>query len=257
MPDIKLYGYATSPFVRKVGAFLYFKDLPFEHVPVNPTKPTEVLGFSDGTQVPVLAIGDEWKRDSTPIGLWLDEKFPDKPLLPSEPAARAKLLKIDGWINDMFFPSFFRGALDAPDTLAFRFTAWRLAAIVSAHTPLEEEIRHKWPDFLRMTPFIKAMVEPLDRSESLGEMQQRIGMELVGHFGEGPYFGSSPEPTLIDLTLFPQLVFPYMAGMTESIALAKVPAMKEWISRMGEQLPRNPTLIRDDLVLKWLDDGVY
>ena len=63
-PPINLYGYATSPYVRKTGAFLYYKQLPFTLVPVNPSDPENTLGKFGGTQVPVLEIGDEWRRES-------------------------------------------------------------------------------------------------------------------------------------------------------------------------------------------------
>ena len=116
MPDIKLYGYSTSPYVRKVAACLYYKQLPFEHVPVNPVDPSNVMEITGKRQVPVLTIGEAWKTDSTPIAMWLDELYPERPLLPSDPEQRAAILKIDDWISDMFLPSYFRGALDAKKT---------------------------------------------------------------------------------------------------------------------------------------------
>jgi len=36
IPEIKLYGYPTSPFVLKTGCVLKYKKLPFEFVPANP-----------------------------------------------------------------------------------------------------------------------------------------------------------------------------------------------------------------------------
>jgi hypothetical protein len=40
--DIKLYGYSTSPLVRKVGCCLCYKQLPFEFVPVNPVDNSQI-----------------------------------------------------------------------------------------------------------------------------------------------------------------------------------------------------------------------
>ena len=56
MADIKLYGYATSPYVRKVGCFLYYKGLDFTFIPVSPMEAAQALEFIGGTQVPVLSI---------------------------------------------------------------------------------------------------------------------------------------------------------------------------------------------------------
>ena len=80
MPDIKLYGYATSPYVRKVGCFLYYKGVDFTHVPVNPINPRETLGHTGGNSVPVLEVDGECRRESSQLGHWLDELFPEKPI---------------------------------------------------------------------------------------------------------------------------------------------------------------------------------
>ncbi|MEP1229150.1 MAG: glutathione S-transferase family protein [Litorimonas sp.] len=253
MSDIKLYGYSTSPFVRKVAACLYYKNLPFEHVPVNPVDPDKTIGFTGKRQVPVLSIGDDWKVDSTPIAIWLDEVYPERPLLPSDPQQRAKILKIDDWMNKNFLPSYFRGALDAKKDLAFKYRAWRLAALVSAHTPLPENIRHMWPDILQMAPFIVNMVNTLDREESLQDMHMRLGMEMIMHLGDGPFLGSSQTPTLVDLALFPQLVFPYMAGLADKMPTDAAPPLKAWTRDVAKHLPKNPILIPDDFVVAYLD----
>ena len=73
MKSIKLYGYATSPYVRKTGCFLYYKGIDFTHVPVNPIKPKATIGHTNGTQVPVLEVDGEWRRESSDHARWLDE----------------------------------------------------------------------------------------------------------------------------------------------------------------------------------------
>lgn len=253
MSDIKLYGYSTSPFVRKVAACLYYKQLAFEHVPVNPVDPANVLALTGKRQVPVLTIGDEWKLDSTPIALWLDERYPQRLLLPEGPQQRVIILAIDKWMNESFFPSYFRAAVDGPKTLQAKFRGWRLAAIVSAQTPLAEHIRHRWPDLLGFAPFILRMVEGLDREESLKDMQMRIGMEMLTHLGAGPYLGSSETPTLVDFALYPQLIFPLMAGLTDTVPSDAVPQLKAWRQNVAKHLPKNPVLVPDEFIVAYPD----
>ncbi len=43
MDEITLYGYATSPYVMKVGCYLQYKKLPFEFVSVNPILPFIII----------------------------------------------------------------------------------------------------------------------------------------------------------------------------------------------------------------------
>lgn len=56
MKSVKLYGYATSPYVRKTGCFLYYKRIDFSHIPVNPVDPAATIGYTGGTQVLDLAV---------------------------------------------------------------------------------------------------------------------------------------------------------------------------------------------------------
>ena len=252
--SIQLYGYATSPYVRKVGAFLYYKQLDFEFVPINPMTAAEQLEFVGGTQVPVLVIDGEARRESSALGLWLDERFPERPLCPA--AARAKILEIDDWVSKTFLLSIFRGAIDGEVNLQYRYRFWRLAALVSAHTPLPEQVRHLWPDFVANAPFVKAMGEEMDLNEAMQDMSMRIGMELAAHIGDGPFMGGLETPSMLDLAVFPQLVFPVMFGLEEQLSAGRHPVIKAWIERMAEHLPPNPTLVADSMQVTSLKDAL-
>ncbi len=256
MPPIKLYGYCTSPYVRKVGAFLMHKGLDFEFVGVSPVAAVQHLSKFGGTQVPVLEVGNEWKRDSTPIGHWLDELFPEKRLVPAEAAQRDTILKLDQWVSDRFMPSIFRGALEAPDNLAFRFRAWRLAALVSSGSPMPEKIRNAWPDLLRGAEFMHAMKPQMNMGVDAKTNQMQLAGEILTNLGDGPFFGGIEQPTIVDLSLFPQMVFGVMGGLEEDISAATLPALKAWMKRMADHLPENPVLIPDDFVVKPLSKAL-
>ncbi|MEM9668767.1 MAG: glutathione S-transferase family protein [Pseudomonadota bacterium] len=252
MSKIKLYGYCTSPYVRKTGAFLYYKQLDFEFVPVSPVDPGATLGHTDGTQVPVLEIDGEWRRESSDHALWLDEVFPERPLCPAE--HRDTILDVDRWVSDTFLRGFFRTAIDAPATLQYRFRLWRLAQLVSSQTPLPEQVRQLWPDFVRDAPFIKAMAEEMDLTEAAEDMQTRIGMELISHIGDGPFMAGMAAPTMLDLAVFPQMVFGAMFGLEDGLRAAEVPPLKAWIEAVAAHLPENPCLAPDFMMVKQLKD---
>jgi glutathione S-transferase len=253
--DIKLYGYSTSPYVRKVGCCLYYKQLPFEFVPVNPVDNSQIK-FTGQTQVPVLQIDDEWRLDSTPLALWLDELFPELPLFGQSPEEREEILAVDKWISDSLILSGFKMVYETPMNARLRATAWRLANIVSSQTPLPDEIRNAWPQLLKTAQFIKHMVRCADTSESAREMRDRVGLELFQHFRGGPFFAGRAEPSLLDFAIFPQLVFGYMVGSEDELAIAKVPELREWIDRMTKLLPENPLLVPDFMIIHSLKQGV-
>jgi glutathione S-transferase len=250
LTDIKLYGYSTSPFVRKVGCCLYYKKLPFEFVPVNPMDP-RAIAFTGQTQVPVLQIDDEWRTDSTPLAEWLDELFPEKPLFGQSQQDKEEILALDDWVTNSLILSSFRTVYDTPMPMTGRLrqTAWRLAAIVSSQTPLADEVRNAWPEILQTAPFIKHMMCHVDTSESVKEMRDRIGMELIQHLQGGPFFGGRTEPSLVDFAIFPQLVFGYMVGYDDKLAVAQVPELREWIERIAQYLPENSILVPDFMII--------
>lgn len=251
MANIKLYGYATSPYVRKTGCFLYYKGVDFTHVPVNPLKTKATIGHTNGTQVPVLEINGEWRRESSDHARWLDELFPEKPLYPL--AHREKIDEIDRWISETYLTSLFRLAIDGDFNMQFVSRAWRLAALVSADTPLPFPVRFIWPFGLRRASFIQHMAQHIDLTESPENMRERILTELVAHIGDGPFMGELDQPSMLDFAVFPQLVFGYMFGLEEQCSAANYHlAIKDWLKRVADHLPKNPVLAADRMQIKAL-----
>lgn len=248
MLNIKLYGYSTSPFVRKVGCCLFYKDLPFEFIPVNPMEPKEIA-FTGQTQVPVLQIGNEWRTDSTPLAIWLDELFPEKPLLGKTPQERESILAMDSWVTDSLILAGFRSAYEGEMNATFRHRAWRLAAIVTSQTALPDEIRNAWPDLLKTAPFIKHMMCDVDESETLTEMLARVPLQLIENLQGGPFFGGRKEPSLVDFAIFPQVIFMYMVGIDQHLGLTLEPSLNKWLNNMKPLMPKNPLLVPDFMIM--------
>ena len=247
MKSVKLYGYANSPFVRKTACFLYYKEIEFEHIPVNPIEPHTTIGFTNKTRVPVLKIGEDWKLESSEHAFWLDEVFPEKPLCPR--TGESRIREIDNWISNTYLTSLFRLAIDGEINLDFRRIAWRLAALISAHTPLPEKIRNKWPDILQHAPFIQDMACHMNLDESYKDMQSKIILELANHIGEGPYIGGFETPTMLDLAVYPNIIWNYTFGLDDQLSVAKNPIIMSWLQRISKHLPANPCLTPDNMMI--------
>lgn len=88
---MKIIGSYVSPYVRKVLACLALKGLDYEIDPITPFFGDEEFGrLSPLRRIPVLVHGDLALCDSSVICAWLDEAYPDRPLLPASPAERAR-----------------------------------------------------------------------------------------------------------------------------------------------------------------------
>ncbi|MGO9838808.1 MAG: glutathione S-transferase family protein [Polyangiaceae bacterium] len=99
---IQLFEHPLSPYARKVKIVLYEKGIPFERVYVAPlTLRATDAGFdafaaaSPRLEVPCIVDGDFRCFDSTIIVDYLDEKWPDPPMLPAKPEDRARARMVE------------------------------------------------------------------------------------------------------------------------------------------------------------------
>lgn len=91
--SLTVYGAALSPFVRKVRVVLREKNLPYEHIHIDPArKPEYFHALSPLGRIPVLKDGDRVLVDSGVICTYLDGQYPQTPLRPADPAALAQVL---------------------------------------------------------------------------------------------------------------------------------------------------------------------
>jgi glutathione S-transferase len=251
MSHIQLFSYPTSPYAQKVGCYLKFKKLDFKLIAVNPMT-NEQIRFTRQRQVPVLQIGDEWRKDSSELGLWLDELYPEYPMLPTGSVAQTKILEIDKWVSNALIPSVFRGAYQWQNAFNSITNGWKLSRAVSDATKLPGFVRLIWPFAVKRAPFIVNMVEQLDLTESMNDMMQRLQNEFVGHLDGGDYLGGQSEPSMADLSAFPIIVSGHLMGMRAKYFLLDTPEIKAWALRVHEYLPDNPLLVPDHLLRRRL-----
>lgn len=85
--------------VERVALALAHKGVEVEWVEVDPADRSEVVRVSGQELVPVLVDGDLVVSDSTAIVEHLEERFPEPPLYPADPARRAELRLFVDWFN--------------------------------------------------------------------------------------------------------------------------------------------------------------
>jgi glutathione S-transferase len=88
---VTVIGSFVSPYVRKVLACMNLKGLPYEVDPITPFFGNEEYErLSPLRRIPVLIDGDFSVSDSSVICAYLDEAYPNRPLLPRDPHDRAR-----------------------------------------------------------------------------------------------------------------------------------------------------------------------
>jgi glutathione S-transferase len=95
---IVFYDWPYSPFCMKVRAILDYKGLAYERV--NPLAARRTLQRRGTGKVPAVEIDGVFVTDSTEIAHALDERFPDPPLMPSDPREWGLCQAIEEWADE-------------------------------------------------------------------------------------------------------------------------------------------------------------
>ncbi len=127
---LTLFSYNVSPYAAKVRAVLVYKGLPFEERVVHPLRRGELMRRSRQVAIPVVDDGGTVVADSTRIVAYLDERYPSRPVIPRDPALRARALLVEEGFDEGL------GATVQPVRWAIPANAGRTAArFRSAYPP--------------------------------------------------------------------------------------------------------------------------
>ncbi|EHK40603.1 hypothetical protein TRIATDRAFT_182414, partial [Trichoderma atroviride IMI 206040] len=115
--DLKLYAASFCPFSHRVWIALEAKGQPYQYIETDPFKrpaSTPLLEANPRGRVPAIRQGDWACSESAVIleyvrrgFLFLEDKYPDIPLFPSDPRLRANCRLWIDHINNLLIPTFF------------------------------------------------------------------------------------------------------------------------------------------------------
>ncbi len=101
---LRLYQIEISPFCDKIRRVLQWKQQPYE---IKNLKLLETLTrlprINPAGKVPALEHDGKVISDSTDIALYLEETFPERPLLPAEPEQRALCHILEDWADESLY----------------------------------------------------------------------------------------------------------------------------------------------------------
>jgi maleylpyruvate isomerase len=99
---LRLYRAPFSTNVERVALALAHKSLEIESVVISYDDRSPVVEVSGQGLVPVLVDDETVVPDSVAILRYLEDKWPDPPLFPSDPARRAELDVFLDWFNQVW-----------------------------------------------------------------------------------------------------------------------------------------------------------
>ncbi len=98
---IELYQFELSQYCEKVRLILDYKGLDYRKIEVTPgIGQVELFRLTGQRKVPVIKDGANIIADSTAIAKYLEQKYPDRPLLPTDPKQRGLCWLIEEWADE-------------------------------------------------------------------------------------------------------------------------------------------------------------
>ena len=98
---IELYQFELSQYSEKVRLILDYKGLDYRKIEVIPGMgQIDLFRLTGQRKVPVIKDGANIVSDSTEIAKYLDQKYPDRPLFPTDPKQRGLCLLIEEWADE-------------------------------------------------------------------------------------------------------------------------------------------------------------
>jgi len=250
-----LHTVTNSPFGLKVHCFLTHKCIPFENIYGKASNLSKQIPM--GKQVPVLTIDGVSKNDSTPIGIWLDELYPDRPrLLPEDETLRQRILDIDDWVTKQLITLRFRASrfIDSGEPWSAIRRGWILGELLNHTAPggIDYLKKFLWPLVYQVMPFISHMVRDADLDEPIAQSRDRICREFIEHLDGGPFFANQTTPSLADLAAYPALVAQYFCGFPSADFFLKYPELVAWAKRMEVHLQGGMSMVPPRMVCRSL-----
>ena len=222
-----LYQLVLSPYCTKVRWGLEWKRLDYDAVEIDPFTRKEPRNASGQGKVPVLEDGGTVIADSTRILAYLEEAYPDRGLIPRQPAARASVLALEDWADEVFIP----------DLIAFK--------IFSADNPRRMVMRtakHHPPSFLMKLQVLigPAVVRSLGRSRRRGRSLSQLRsdyerhLDLLDSMASGRPYLTGDGPTVFDAAVWGGLWS--MKGMAGEELLWPRLNLSGWFRRMQSEI---------------------
>lgn len=233
-PRLRIHQFRTSSYCRKVRVVCDLKELPYETVEVGMVRRGPVVKRSGQRLCPVLEDGPTVVHDSTRIARYLDRRFPERPLVPDEPAARARVLVWDDW---------------ADEALARALVPIRYL-VPGNRRRVVAEMRHVWPpgalrdvEFALLGP---AMAWRVRRTSGLGDPAPAFAvldgyLELLSDALARSGFLAGVSPTLADAAVYAALTM--IAGLDGWDRVVHAgPVIRWWVemSKYDRQPPFRP-----------------
>ncbi len=225
---LKVYGPEVSYFTGKLEAVLRFMELPYRPIargPVHMAGPTGVA------QVPGLELADgRWLTDTTPIIAWLDARYPDRLVIPRDPAAAFVSRLLEDYADEWLWRPAMHYRWDYPE--GAHHVSRVLVDEAARHVPLPGFVKRHLIRSRQRTLFTKGDGVTSDTWDHVEKIYLDSLAQLGAILETRPYLLGT-RPSLADFGFFgPMFRHFAMDPPSARIMRETAPGVFEWVARV-------------------------
>jgi len=221
-----LYDLTDSPFCAKARICLQLKGVPYRRITLTMGTLRELRRLNPLGKVPVLIDRGHAIVDSSAIARHLEVEYPEPPLVPSDPAARAYCSLVEDWADESlyFVVGAFKWLNPANRKVAVERTMAELGG--GAATPLVARfVARRIVRRYRAWQYTAASMVHF-------EERMRSSLEWLSELVAGRAFLLGRSLTLADVAVYAQVA--WMRSYAEARLLDGAPAVADWLARLDE-----------------------
>ncbi len=115
---IKIYSMWACPYAQRTRILLELKQLPYQVIEIDLTKPRPdwFLALNPTGKVPVIEHEGHVLNESSLINEYLDEAYPQVPVLPVDPYQRFAARTLVEFCNSRFAPNMYRALMEQDES---------------------------------------------------------------------------------------------------------------------------------------------
>jgi glutathione S-transferase len=223
MPAIVLHQWVISPFCGKVRRILEHKGLAYEVVNYNGLRARKAAGLSGVGKLPVLDYDGQRVQDSSDIAAFLEQRHPDPPLYPADPAERALAQIWEDWADESLH------WFEAHQRFLYDEARGQAAALLAEGRPAFERVL--------IGRVLKGVYRKALAAQGLGRMpRERVEQKLLAHadtletlLGQRRWLVGD-QRSIADIAVASQLA-ELMRSSHLAPQLAKRARLAEWLAR--------------------------
>jgi glutathione S-transferase len=225
---LNVYGPEVSYFTGKLEAVLRFMGLPYRPIAKGPV---QMAGPTGVAQVPGLELADgRWLTDTTPIIAWLDERYPDRGVIPRDPAAAFMSRLLEDYADEWLWRPAMHYRWDYPE--GAHHVSRVLVDEAARHVPLPGFVKRHLIRSRQRTLFTKGDGVTPETWDHVEKIYLDSLAQLGAIFETRPYVLGT-RPSLADFGFFgPMFRHFSMDPPSARIMRETAPGVFEWVARV-------------------------